>query len=302
VACFAPVVVWNAAHSWASFAFQGARAAPAGGIHVDTFLANIGGQIAWILPWIFVPLAASLWRALRAGPRDEKRWFLLCLAGGPIAAFTLVSLRGDVGLPHWQAPGWLFVFPLLGAGVAERLARVQRRVQGGTRIWLSASVASYGVLLLILASHSSTGWIARVAPQLFERGDPTGDLVTWRALRAEVVGRGFYPVNGFVAATSWIQTGKAAVGMGPGTHVLCLCADPHHFRYAESDSAFLGADAILVKKVRENDDVLDRFAPYFERIDPIARIVVARGRQEVMQLDLFRASNFRKPYPTDQPR
>lgn len=297
-ACFAPVIIWNAEHSWASFAFQGARATPSTGVHLDTFLANIGGQMAWILPWIFVPLAASLWRALRAGPRDEKRWFLLCLAGGPIALFTLVSLRGDVGLPHWQAPGWLFVFPLLGAAVADRRARVQV----GTRIWLRSCVASYAVLLLVLASHSSTGWIARVAPSLFDRGDPTGDLVTWRALRAEVVGRGLYPVNGFVAATSWIQAGKAAVGMGPGTHVLCLCADPHHFRYAENDSAFLGADAILVKKVRENDDVLERFAPYFERIDPIARIGVSRGRQEVMQLDLFRATNFRALYPSDQPR
>lgn len=297
-ACFVPVIVWNARHEWASFAFQAARAAPASGIHVDTFLQNIGGQMAWILPWIFVPLAASLWRATRAGPRDEKRWFLFCLAVGPIAVFTLVALRGDVGLPHWQAPGWLFVFPLLGAGVAERL----ERAHAATRRWIWWSAGSYAAVLIVLGSHASTGWMARVAPNLFERGDPSGDLVTWRALRAEVNARGLYPVSGFVAATSWIQAGKAAVALGPDVPVLCLCADPHHFRYTENDSAFLGKDALLVKKVRENDDVLERFAPYFERIEPLSRVGVYRGAQQVMQLDLFRATNFRALYPTDQPR
>ena len=53
---------------------QKAQAAPRAGLHVDTMLANIGGQMAWVLPWIFIPLAASAWRALRAGPRDERRW------------------------------------------------------------------------------------------------------------------------------------------------------------------------------------------------------------------------------------
>jgi hypothetical protein len=304
--CFTPVIVWNARHHGVSFVFQSARATPtgifSGGLHLDTFLANIGGQMAWLLPWIFVPLAASAWRALRAGPRDERRWFLLCIAAGPIALFTLVSLRGDVGLPHWQAPGWLFVFPLLGAGVAERLDGVNAGVQRTARRWLQWSVGGYAALILVLATHASTGWIARVAPKLFERGDPTGDLVPWRMLKPTLAGLGYYPVNGFIAATSWIQAGKAAVAMGPGTPVLCLCGDPHHFFYAESDSAFLGRDAMIVKKVREGDDVLERFAPYFERIDPITRFGVYRGRQEVMQLEVYRAKNFRALYPTDQPR
>ena len=146
LACFVPVVVWNRDHHWASFAFQGARAAPRAGLHPDTMLANIGGQMAWVLPWIFIPLAASAWRALRAGPRDERRWFLLSLATGPIVGFTLVALKGDVGLPHWQAPGWLFVFPLLGAAVAERLAAGH----AGTRRWLRWSIGGYVGLIAVL--------------------------------------------------------------------------------------------------------------------------------------------------------
>lgn len=292
LAMFAPVVWWNAAHGWASFAFQGGRAAPAAGIHLGTFLANIGGQLAWVLPWVFVPLAASAWRALRAGPRDDARWLLLCLAAGPIVVFTLVSLRGDVGLPHWQAPGWLFVFPMLGAAVAARMATGDRRA---TR-WLRATAWGYVGLITFLGTHASTGWLARLAPSAFERGDPTADLVTWSRLRVALMDAEFDPDTDFIAATSWIQAGKAAVGAGPGVRVVCLCADPHHFEYVNPQSAFLGRDAIIVHKVRAGDDVPSRFAKQFESIEPAGEFAVTRRRQEVMAVELFRARGFRAPY------
>lgn len=310
LAMFAPVIIWNSQHQWVSFAFQGGRAVGASGIHLDTFLANIGGQMAWVLPWIFIPLAAAAWRALRSGPRDEARWFLLAVAAGPIAVFTLVSLRGSVGLPHWQAPGWLFVFPMLAAAVVERFergeaasptARDATRAQRSRR-WLRWSVVSYVVLIAVLTSHASTGWLARVFPTALGRNDPSGDLVTWRQLRPSLEGLGLFPSNAFIATASWIQAGKAAVAMGPDVPVLCLCADPHHFYYLQNDSTLLGRDAVFVKKRRENDDVLTRFAPYFEQIDIVNVVPVYRGKQEVMLLDIYRGRNFRAVYPTDQPR
>ncbi len=298
LACFTPVVAWNAAHGWASFAFQGARAAPGTGIHFETLIANIAGQAAWILPWIFIPLAAAAWRALRAGPRDAERWFLLSVAAGPIVVFTLVALRGDVGLPHWEAPGWLFVFPMLGAAVADRTAAGAR----GTRRWVRWSGFGYLALVLLLASHASTGWLARVWPRAFEGGDPTGDLVTWRGLRDGLANAGFNPARDFVAATSWIQAGKASVAAGPSVPVLCLCADPHHFFYLYDDRDWLGHDAVIVHKVRAGDDVRTRFAPYFDSIEAAGEFPVMRGAQEVMRIELFRAKGFRRTYPTDQPR
>jgi hypothetical protein len=280
-----------------SFAFQGARATPRAGVHLDTVGANIAGQMAWVLPWVFVPLTVALWRAIRSRASDERRWFLALIALGPIALFTLVSLRGDVGLPHWQAPGWLFVFPILGADVMARLDAGVRR----TRRWLTASVVGYAALIAVLGSHASTGWMARVAPAAF-RQDPTGDLVSWHMVRKTLIGLGYVPGVDFVAATSWIQAGKAAVSLPTDLPVLCLCADPHHFRYAVDDREFLGKNAVIVKKVREGDDVMARFAPYFERIDPITSFGIYRGLQHVMQVELYRAQNFRQVYPSDQPR
>lgn len=298
LAMFAPVILWNADHHWASFAFQGARAAPATGIHFDTFAANIAGQMAWVLPWIFVPLAASAWRALRAGPADERRWFLLSLAAGPIVGFTLVSLKGDVGLPHWQAPGWLFAFPMLGAAVDERIAAGRT----GAMRWLRWSVGGYAALVALLASQASLGLLSRLAPTLFERGDPTGDLVTWTQLRPTLFSLGYFPSDRFVAATSWIQAGKASVALGPDVPVACLCSDPHHFAYLHPDSTLLGRTALIVKKVKAGDDVGARFAPYFERLDPVTKFGVYRGRQLVMEVEVWRGENYRVPYPTTQPK
>ena len=298
LACFTPVVVWNSRHGWASFAFQGSRASGTGGLHLTPMFANIAGQAAWVLPWIWLPLVAVLWRALRGGPGDAKRWFLACVAILPIAVFTLVALRGEVGLPHWQAPGYLMLFPLLGASVAERLAQGDAR----TRRWLRASVWGFLALVGLLATQTATGWLSRAIPAAFAKGDPTADAVDWRELRQAIAAHGNIPRNGFVAAPSWIQAGKASVGLGPGVNVLCLCADPHHFLYMQNDSAWLGADAVIVKKVKPNDDVIAEFGPYFESVTPLGVIPITRHGETVMRVALYKGGKFRTLFPTAQHR
>ncbi len=297
-AMFTPVLVWNSRHGWVSFVFQGGRAAGLGGIHVEALLANVAGQAAWLLPWIWVPLLVVLWRALRGGPRDGVQWFFACLAIVPIVGFTLVTLRGDVGLPHWQAPGYLMLFPLLGAAVARRLERGDR----SARRWLGASVWAFLAVVTILGTQTATGWMDRVIPSAFSTGDPTADAADWRLLRPALEARGYIPMRGFVAAPSWIQAGKAAVGLGPDVKVLCLCADPHHFRYLQDDSTYLGADAILVKKVRPNDDVIAEFSPYFESVTALDVVPVTRHGQVAMTVGVYRARKYRKLFPTGQPR
>ena len=64
-------------------------------------------------PWVFVPYRGP-WQALRRGPADDRSWYCLCLGLPAIVLFTLVPLWGDRGLPHWQMPGWLLLYPVLG--------------------------------------------------------------------------------------------------------------------------------------------------------------------------------------------
>jgi Dolichyl-phosphate-mannose-protein mannosyltransferase len=300
VAMFAPVVIWNRAHGWTSFVFQGGRAAGRGGLHLDTMLASIAGQAAYVLPWIWVPLVVVLWRAVRGGPRDATRWFFLCLAIGPIVAFTLIALRGDAGLPHWEAPGYLMLFPILGAAVASRLERGDET----TKRWLTTSAWSFIWLVVLLATQTRSGWIDRLAPSLLAKGDPTTDMISWRELRPELDAKGLLAHGEFLAAPSWIQAGQAALGTGPDIPVICLCADPHHFYYMNDDRTFLGRDAVFVKKLKANDDVVGTFSPYFESFEVVDTLVVHRvsGSEEALRVGIYRARGFKKVFPTGQPR
>lgn len=298
LAMFTPVLVWNREHGWASFVFQGGRAAGRGGLHFGTMLASIAGQAAYVLPWIWVPLVVVLWAALRSGPRDAARWFFVCLGIGPIAAFTLIALRGNEGLPHWQAPGYLMLFPILGAAVASRLERGDAL----TRRWLRWSAWSFIVLVVILATQTANGWMERVAPALFAKGDPTTDLISWRELRPTLDARRMLAHGEFLAAPSWIQAGQAALGAGPDVPMLCLCVDPHHFYYMNDDRTFLGRDAVFVKKIKPNDDVVAAFSPYFESFEVADTLVIRRAGAEAVRVGIYRARGFKKVFPTVQPR
>jgi len=300
IACamFMPVIAWNSQHGWASFAFQGGRAAGRGGIHLDTMLASIGGQAAYVLPWIWVPLVVVLWKSFRGGPRDAARWFLVCLGVGPIAAFTLIALRGDAGLPHWQAPGYLMLFPILGAAVAARV----ERGDGLTNRWLRWSAWSFLVLVAILATQTANGWMERIAPGAFGKGDPTTDMISWRELRPTLDARDMLAHGEFLAAPSWIQAGQAALGTGPDIPVLCLCADPHHFYYMNDDRTFLGRDAVFVKKLKANDDVIGMYSPYFDSFEVADTLVVHRAGAVAFRVGIYRARGFKRVFPTAQPR
>jgi hypothetical protein len=296
-AMITPVIVWNRDHHWASFAFQGGRAAGSG-IHFGTMLQSLAGQAGYVLPWIWVPLVVAAWHALRGGPRDAARWFLFCLGIGPVAGFTLVALRGDAGLPHWEAPGYLMFFPILGAAVASRLERTDVL----TRRWLKSSVWAFVILVTLLVTQTANGWMERLAPSLFAKGDPTTDMVSWRELRPTLDAKDMLAHGEFLAAPSWIQAGQAALGTGPDIPVVCLCADPHHFYYMSDDRAFLGRNAVFVKKIKANDDVVGTYAPYFDSFEVADTLVVHRADAEVFRVGIYRARGFKKVFPTAQAR
>ena len=293
LAIFLPVVIWNAQHDWASFRYQAGRGLPVRGLDLGSLLANVGGQALYVLPWIWLPLLWELIAGLRAGPGHQRRWLLCCVAVGPIAAFTLVALGGRVGLPHWQAPGYLLLFPLLGASVAARLARGDAAV----RRWLIASVVAFPLLLAAAATHTATGWMSRVAPGLLGRGDPSLEALDWRDLGPALRDRGLLEEPGrFVAATRWIEAGKIAYALGPGVPVLCLCAAPHHFAFLEDQRAFLGRDAVLIER-SGSERVADAYLPYFDSVRRLGTVPIRRGGRPGLEVDLYLARGFRRTFP-----
>lgn len=266
LALFSPVVIWNAQHGWASFAFQlGRNTAPPQVTLVHRIASlgqTLGGQALWVLPWLWVPLIGVMARAL-VRPREDRRVFFACLALVPLALFALVSLSGRPALPHWPASGYLFLFPLLGAALIERADRLperrtdnrhqrpvgaERRRDGDRRlrpvlIWAVWSIASFVVLLVLGTTALGTGWHTRLLPWAFTRGDPTLEGADWRGLSRGLDSLGVlhWPQT-FIAATSWIQAGKVAYALGPGVSVLCLSVDPRHFGFLYDQRAYIGEE------------------------------------------------------------
>ena len=258
IACavFSPVIIWNATHGWASFAFQGERAV---GLRFRPFapLTTLLGEGLFVLPWIWAPMLVLLFRG-----RDR----LLCfLAAPPIVGFALISAWSSQRvLFHWAAPGYLMLFPLLGREVAARLhLRWVRRTIVGTAIFIIVVVTAIGAQ----TSFDILG--TRVAPLL--RKDPTMEGIDWTSLRADLTERGLLRPGTVVGVANWRDGGKIAYALGPDITVLCLNADARQFGFAHPPAGFVGQDVLLLG--------LAPVAGPFERIEPLPPTSIShRGR------------------------
>ena len=304
-----PVLLWNAQHDWVSFRFQGARGGEHG-LHLVPFLQNIGGQLGYLLPWIGIPLAVVLGgivietarNAWRGAPLDDARaraarWWLACLALGPVAAFTLIALGGHRGLPHWEAPGWLMVIPLLAERVDARLARGSSRTVRRTRAWIVGSTVAFVLVIAALATEATLGWANRLSPSLFAKGDPSLETLDWRDLPREIApllreerneAGGSASGRPFVAATNWIDAGKIAYAMNGAADVVCLCTEPHHFAFVNDERSYLSRDAIIVERPGRRPDASVLLSKYFRSVKPIGTTVIRRNGAPAMTLELYR--------------
>ncbi len=316
---FAPVLAWNASHAWVSIAFQLGRGGTPGHVTIARRLGalgqNIAGQIAWVLPWVWVILAGALFRVLRRRPADDREWFFVCLGLVPIALFSVVSLGGQPGLPHWPAPGYLFLFPLAGNFLFPELQRAPMapgtysyaRVSGESVsawhrqqlvAWSLGSVLAFPPLLAFAASAAITGWPARVAPSLFRKGDPTLEALDWSELRPGLDSLGVLASpRTFVAGTSWVQSGKIAYALGPSVPVVCLSADPRGFGYVYDQRAFDGEDAVIIDRLPARHDLMAMYGAYFGQLAPVGRIGIRRDGRAAFDVAVYVGRGFRGPYP-----
>lgn len=297
---FLPVILWNAEHNWISFLFQGGRGA-AQGFYPGKMAANLAGQAVWILPWIWVPLVWTLVQSIAGGPGDDfsaaiqqRRWFLCCIAIGPIALFTLATLWGAQGLFHWQAPGYLLAFPLLGAAVARKIAQKSKPV----RWWLNSSSAIFLAVVLVLGSHTATGWLCVAVPQWFINGDPTAEAIDWHDLAAYLKEkRVLEEDNLFIVSADWIDAGKIDYILGGKLPVLCLNDSPHHFAFLHNQAVFQGQNAILIGRSQVIEDAVKLYQPYFETIVPYGELPITRAGRPELPVVLYYGRGFRADFP-----
>ena len=259
---FAPVLEWNAAHGWISFAFQGGRAM-AHKLHPGGPLLVLAGAALFLLPWIWLGLMAALLRGLRAGPLAWRSWLLCWLALPPIVLFAVVALWSRQVLFHWAVPGYLFLFPLLGA-LLVRLGEARPRL---LRRATAATAALLAVALLIVATELRWHWLASVAPPGF---DPGLQALDWTKLRDELAARGLLRRPGTViAGASWWVAGKVDYALGGAPLVICLNTDAREYLLAPGPDAHLGEDVLLIGPGLDAVRVRQAYGRVFETIEPL---------------------------------
>jgi 4-amino-4-deoxy-L-arabinose transferase-like glycosyltransferase len=122
----APVLWWNAAHGWASFAKQGGRIDEWQPARAAQFLGELaGGQLGLATPLVFVLCAAGLGVACRrVWPARKPAWTLLVALSLPAAVVFVEHAFADRVQGNWPA----IIYPQAVIAAAGLRASAWRRL------------------------------------------------------------------------------------------------------------------------------------------------------------------------------
>jgi 4-amino-4-deoxy-L-arabinose transferase-like glycosyltransferase len=282
---FAPVIAWNALHHWASFAFQGGRAVPTGW-HPAGPLTTALGQSLFLLPWIWAGLVGSAVAAIRAGRDDIKRWYFACLGLPPIVFFLAVSWRSHVML-HWAAPGYLLLFPLLGAIMSDRV----REVPWLRPVGLGSAALTAAIALMVAALLSSGPVLAIAAARGL--GAPLAEAVDWTSVADDLLARlhDGRPVTR-IAAIKWNDCGKLGYALRGRANIICLGPDPRQFGFGHGAEQLDGDELLIVAPHSRIEDIRAAFGTAFESIDEKESTTVEQSGASILRLPVYLGHRF----------
>ncbi|HEY2676938.1 MAG TPA: glycosyltransferase family 39 protein [Steroidobacteraceae bacterium] len=144
-AIFSPVILWNAQHDWASFAFQGSRRLAEK--HQFSLHMLIASAIVLLTPTGVAAATALLRRRAPSCATDDatdrqRAWrFLQISLGVPLAVFTVFSLFHEINL-DWPGPAWIAAVPVMAFGIVHAGDFGARGFIAGVRaVWLPTLLA-----------------------------------------------------------------------------------------------------------------------------------------------------------------
>ena len=298
LAAFSPVILWNAGHDWASFQFQGQRAVGSTGFQPLRLVEALGGQILYLLPWMWAALVASLFRVLKCGPRrwSDAEAFLVSQSVPALGFFLgVASFRGI--MPHWPLIGFVAVMPLLGrdwSGLLDRRPVLQRRR-------LAAYTAAPLVLALLIVAQARFGALQDGRGNLFglmpARQDPTLEYVIWDPIARELKRRGLLDAPGtFLFTDSWRRSAQLDFSTRHAVPVACFNRDARSFAFWSRPGDWVGRDGIFVS-VEDRPVEPRSFGDWFDHVEPLDAFSVVRAGVPVQTVRLYRCVRQTRPYP-----
>jgi 4-amino-4-deoxy-L-arabinose transferase-like glycosyltransferase len=289
VLIFAPVIIWNLDHGFASFAFQGGRATGAQW-HPGRVFQVLGGEALFLLPWIWLLLILQLIGALTRGPSDERRWLCAWLGVIPVILFALVAAWSPHRvLYHWAAPGYMMLLPLAGHWIARHI----------DQLWLRRAIAMTAtfvvILLAIFATQLHFNYMPAVLGDPWTNKHPDSDAVDWTDLRASLAQQNLLDDHHFVASTRWLQAGKYDYAVGGTIPVVVLDTDDREYGIEHPMSSVAGRDGIIVDPQMTLAEIQQRYGKMFASIEPLPVVTLNHAGQPMMTLNLFMGHGFQPP-------
>jgi 4-amino-4-deoxy-L-arabinose transferase-like glycosyltransferase len=171
IALFAPVLIWNAGHDWASFKFQLVRATATHELSLRTVGDYVGLQFGLVgfvlLPVTLSGLVLSGWRGIRR--RDPVALLLSTSVLAPFLYFFWKSLSLRVG-DTWP----MFMWPIGFAAAAVNIANLPREGWPGwmiksTVFWARAAIVQgIAMVIVVFLYYVAAPW------NLIGHADPIG--------------------------------------------------------------------------------------------------------------------------------
>lgn len=227
LALLAPLVWWNYAHDWVSFAKQAAHAVkdvPASG--VGSVAEFLGGQAGLVTPLIFGFCIAGGMHAVRRSWTDgDSRWLLLAATSVPIFLFFLIHSANHKIQPNW--PGFLYPSALIAAVALVH----ELRATGRLTPWMARACAAAAPVGLC-ATAAVLGHLAFGLIPLPATADPTARMHGWAGLAQRIERIRVERNADAIATINYGLTGVVAYATGRPERVVQL---NERIRYAFAD-------------------------------------------------------------------
>lgn len=299
-----PIIWWNAHNGWVSFIFQGSRAGANEEhfkLHFDWFFRSIGGQAAFVLPWIWFPIVRQLWISYKLRKQLLAYSFIFWMAILPIVFFTVVTLWSNLQFHfHWQAPGYMMLFIPLGFAVDRCLSTVGKGTIL-TRRWINFSVYFTIITIGVLGTHMVTGFWQSYGPKWVvhkfhgDNNDPTIQGVDYTDIKTRFDKEGWTDnPNIFTGTPRWWLTGKVDWALKGKKDIAVFNDDARNLAFMVEPQKLLGKDCIIISDHEELDVNADA-KPFFDSVTQLPDIDIVRSGRVEYKLQVFYGKNFHLP-------
>lgn len=297
LAIFAPFLLWNHAHDWATFKFNLVTRQSGNSFAPKHFPELLGSQMIAVSPIVMVLGLGGLFKAWQAWRSDKDRsyLYLFCTAAVPLLYFLITSFRRRVGL-HWPACAWLPVMVLLPVlHVRGKLSLLWMRIM----LW-----SCIALTLLVHVTANIPPWMLKKAQESFakdgkaaefqderygwrEVGQWVDEAKRWMEKDQEDKPRGVFLITGqygVSAALSFYMPGQ------PEAHLWSpRRTHGENYRFWDNFPSLALQDAVYMAKTKEKADgartMLER---HFTYVHEPERLSVTVDGEEVRSFYLMK--------------